>query len=320
MINTVLAVLLMANGAMVNTCEAPRNIVVDTDWASDVDDVVAMRVITYAHTHNKINLLAVMQSTTVSGGPGSLLGFLRSDGVNVPVGTSTTINSATGHYQANLNSLAISRLLITGSETYTDAVTLYRQQLASSSVPVDIVTIGYLNNLYDLLRSSADDISPLTGLELATAKVRRLYVMGGAYPKGIEFNFSHNAVAIAASSYVTANWPTPIIFSGFEVGQTVTTGASMNGLQPTDLLAKAMADVGTFNRPSWDPMNVLQAIVGEPTIAGYTEVYGSNSVNASTGANIFMPDTAGKDRYLVKSQANGVYQSVINFLILKSNW
>lgn len=284
---------------------------------------MALRIADYGQVHKRLKLLGVMLSATLSASPGSVQSLMANDGVTgVPVGTSHTSNvpSGTPLYQADLRSLGITAGYITGNETYADAVTLYRQLLANTAAPIDIVSVGPLNNLSDLLQSSADSISPLTGLQLVTAKVRRLYVMGGQYPSGSEFNFNNNSLAMTAGNYVVANWPTPIVYSGFEVGTSVLTGASLSGKQPGDLAAQAMADFGSFARMSWDPMNALLAMDIDPDSNGYTSIWGSNSVNAGTGANTFTPNVAGRDRYTVKSVTDATFQARINNLIDKTTW
>ena len=52
--------------------------------------------------------------------------------------------------------------------------------------------------------------------DLITRKVRYLVLMGGAYPDGQpEFNIKSD---IASAKKLFAEWPTPIVASGFEVG------------------------------------------------------------------------------------------------------
>lgn len=294
---------------------------IDTDWASDVDDAVAIRVADWAVRHGQIKLAAVMLNTTQTASPGSLQSLMANDGVTgVAIGTSHTSNPSSGPYQTDLRSLGISNGYITGNESYADSVAIYRRVLAGAAAPVDMVSIGSLNNLADLLQSPADATSPLTGLQLVTAKVHRLWVMGGQYPNGTEFNFSNNALAIASAVYVTTNWPTPIVYSGFEMGNTVLTGASVAGRQPGDLLAQALVDYGSTTRSSWDPMNTLVAIGQDPDSSGYTSVWGSNAVNATTGANTFTPSAVGRDRYLVKQASDATFQSRINTIIDKTTW
>jgi hypothetical protein len=264
-----------------------------------------------------------MLNTTLAAGPGALQSLMANDGVTgIPIGTSHTSNVPTGTptYQTDLRARGITNGYITGNETYQDSVTLYRTILANSRAGVDIVSIGSLNNLRDLLQSTADGISSLTGAQLVAAKINRLRIMAGQYPSGSEFNFNNNALSIASANYVVANWPTPIIYSGFEVGNTVLTGASVAGRAPGDLLAQALSDFGSSTRNSWDPMNVLLAIDRDPDSSGYTSVWGSNAVDSGTGANTFTPSAVGRDRYMVKKNSDTSFQTRINTLIDKTTW
>jgi hypothetical protein len=80
-----------------------------------------------------------------------------------------------------------------------DAVDVYRSVLyAQPDDSVNIASVGFLTNLYDLLRSEAGDSGvPLSGTDLIRQKVHAIGVMGGAYPSsrtnsndgGPEFNF-----------------------------------------------------------------------------------------------------------------------------------
>ena len=80
---------------------------------------------------------------------------------------------------------------------------------------VTIVTVGFLTNLSNLLKSQPDNDSPLTGKELVRKKVKSLVSMAGRFPEGKEFNVYMDS---AASIYVFENWPGEIIFTGFEIG------------------------------------------------------------------------------------------------------
>ena len=45
--------------------------------------------------------------------------------------------------------------------------------------------------------------------------------MAGHFPEGREFNIHKDA---AAAKKALDNWPTPVIFSGFEIGEKIKTG------------------------------------------------------------------------------------------------
>ena len=62
-----------------------------------------------------------------------------------------------------------------------EAVSLYRSVLAAQDDgSVTVVTVGFLQNLADLLRSPPDRHSPLSGRDLVTQKVKKPRGDGGA--------------------------------------------------------------------------------------------------------------------------------------------
>jgi pyrimidine-specific ribonucleoside hydrolase len=96
-----------------------------------------------------------------------------------------------------------------------DAVALYRQVLAKQpDKGVTIVTVGFLTNLANLLKSKPDQFSKLSGKDLVSQKVKQLVSMAGKFPAGNEFNVFKDA---DASISALRDWPTLIIFSGFEI-------------------------------------------------------------------------------------------------------
>ena len=64
-----------------------------------------------------------------------------------------------------------------------DAVNVFRRALAAAPGirSVTVIAIGHATNLLDLLRSPADSISGLPGVELVQRKVKQLVWMGGSY-------------------------------------------------------------------------------------------------------------------------------------------
>lgn len=285
--------------------------------------MIALREIAWAHTSGRIRLVAAAVNTTLAHGAPCMDTLLRTDGITVPIGVPLTshVPSGTPPYQTDIRSRGISSGVITGSETYSDAVTVFRTALAAAAGQVDILELGYMTNLMELLQSPADGISALTGLELITAKVRRLWVMGGDYLTGNENNFTRTAQAITAARTVVGQWPTPITYIGYSVGLTVITGDNLVGQQATDLVADALYlhGTGVTGRASWDGMAALAAIAPSVTAAGYTWVRGKNAVDA-LGANTFTANVNGRDMYLVKSSSDADFKTIINTLLVKSNW
>lgn len=301
-----------------------RKLFIETDWWTDVDDAVAIRLAGWAHRNHKINLVGVGINTTHNNGKWSLDGFVKKEtgafAIPVAVPLTTYTPSGSPPYQSTM----VSRLsnVIDQNKVFPDAVTTLRQVLVDND-QVEIVSIGYLNNLQELLSSAADGISALTGSQLVAAKVPMLWVMGGAWPAGSENNFTRDATARAAAAAVVSNWPGPITFIGFEIGETIFTGANLQGMHGIDVLAQALLDMGTpTGRESWDPMALMAAVAGDVSRFGLSLVRGTATVNAGTGANTWVTSAGGNHYYVTKngSMSDAAYTAAMNALLLRSNW
>ncbi|MCI5129067.1 MAG: hypothetical protein D3907_11335, partial [Candidatus Electrothrix sp. AUS3] len=159
--------------------EVPR-LILDTDISSDVDDVGAVAVLHSLANQGRVQILAMQVS---SGDPWSVpcLDALNTwfDEPDIPVGM---VKGKAVQHQSKYTRIIAEEFphdSDTG-EKAPDAVTLYRRILAEQpDQSVTLVTIGYLTNLENLLRSKADEISPLDGIKLVRQKVQRLVCMGG---------------------------------------------------------------------------------------------------------------------------------------------
>ncbi len=293
--------------------QSPPHIIFDTDISSDVDDVGAVAVLQALADQGKTKILAMMVS---SGDP---WGALCLDALNrwfgrpgIPVGmikdkavrdTSKYTQKIATDYPRTLKTL----------KNVPDAVSLYRRILTEQEDnSVTLVTVGYLSNLSRLLQSQPDEISPLDGKALIQQKVKELVCMGGTYPTGREWNFYRDT---PSTDYVLKQWPTPITFCGFEIGQHVGTGATLSVL-PTDnpvrlsyLLYNELTD-----RPSWDQMTVLYAVEGvhgQSGIAWELSPLGNN-VFSQNGENKWIADSKALNRYLTVTTSPAKSAEIIN--------
>jgi len=157
-----------------------------------------------------------------------------------------------------------------------EATGLYRSILADQpDSSVTIVTVGFLSNLDDLLKSGPDEHSPLEGRDLVRAKVLQLVTMGGRFPEGGEFNIRIDS---AASQYAIEHWPTKIIFTGGEIGPKILTGKQLINrnykANPVKEVYRICMELGEpEGRPSWDQTAVVIAAFG---VAPYFELTGGN--------------------------------------------
>lgn len=88
--------------------------------------------------------------------------------------------------------------------------------------------------------------------------------MAGLFPEGKEFNIYCDT---PASRVVAEQWPTEIIFSGFEIGNMIFTGKKLAQMDVEDSPVKdayslCFAEGDPNGRMSWDLTAVLVAVKG----------------------------------------------------------
>ena len=158
-----------------------------------------------------------------------------------------------------------------------------------------------MTNLEGLLKSGADSASSLTGLELVRKKVKKYVAMAGMFPEGKEFNVCNDSTA---SKYVFENWPTPILFSGYEIGEKLLTGHRLSTSQiegpahwAFQYCLKTYEGKQVQNRNSWDQTAVLCA-VRDPEKYFYLSGKGTFICNTD-GSNTWNPDKDSGHRFLI---------------------
>lgn len=293
-----------------------RCFILGTDWSSDCDDVMAMRIICRAHKQKKIALLGVNIDDKIDLSVRSLSAFMQTEGCeDISIGFDRKAKRVCRDpkYQKRL---CILPSLLTSNEQAEDSVKLYRRLIANAPGPVEIAEIGYTQSLSALLRSKPDDISPLSGYDLIKAKVKKLWIMAGKWNEqgGKEHNFDGTRATRKGGAYICKNWPTPITFLGWEVAAEVYAGG---GLPETDVVGAAIRDYGcdpTKGRNAWDPMLVVLALIGDEKEAGYSVVTGKARLCALTGKNYFTAGV-GNHAYVVKDKPDEYYTEIINDLL-----
>lgn len=287
-----------------------RQLILGTDWWTDCDDAVALRLLTRAVNSGEIRLLGVGINACMEHSVASLKAFLKNDGLSdIPIGidASATDYSGTPLYQKRLAEL------MTGvsNADAEDAVKLYRRLLAEAEGEVEIVEIGFLQVIAAVLKSGGDGISPKSGAELFREKVKKVWVMAGKWDADgeREHNFCLTPRSRAAGKEFCELCPVPVTFLGWEIGFGVLSGGN---LSENDLLYQVLLDHGSSGgRHSWDPMLVLMALLGDEERAGYGTVCGTASVDAESGANYFAKG-CGKHKFVLKKQADSYYENEIN--------
>ena len=292
-----------------------RKFILGTDWWTDCDDAVALRLIVRAVKANEIQLLGIGINACMERSVASLKAFLSAEGVDgIPIGIDLDATDFGGNppYQRRLADRLSPSVTNADAE---DAVRLYRKILAAADEKIEIVEIGYLQVVADLLDSQGDEISPKSGMELVSEKVSKFWVMAGKWDADgeKENNFCRNPRSRVAGNAFCKRCPVPITFLGWEIGYGVLSGGNLN---KDDILYRILEDHGSPNgRHSWDPMLVLMALCGDEEVAGYKTVVGKASVDADTGANYFTKCSEGRHRFVMKRYENSYYEEKINDLI-----
>jgi inosine-uridine nucleoside N-ribohydrolase len=303
-----------------NTARKPVPVIFDTDMGGDYDDVGAITVLHALTDSGYANILATIASVKYEG-VASVLNifntyFKRPD---IPIGVPKGAALETRDWQHWTDTiLAKYTHSVKNNKDVPDPVTVYRKILAHQpDRSVTIVTVGFYTNLANLLNSKADQYSPLTGKELIKRKVKQLVSMAGKYPSGREYNLFADS---SSSKFVCGNWPTRILFDGFEIGEKIKTGLPLirNGkikdspVKDVFNLCIPKAKEDEYGRMSWDEVAVLVAIKGyEPWFKlqkGKIKVEdnGNNSWNYKDSGN----------SYLVFSQPKEIVEEYINNLMM----
>jgi hypothetical protein len=205
---------------------------------------------------------------------------------------------------------------VTSNDQLPDAAALLRQTLAAADDhSIVIVQVGLAANLADLTRSTADAISPLTGIDLIRQKVRSVEVMAGAFESidgNDHFLEANVRNGVGSMQQLARQWPdeVPIIWSGFEIGIAVRypreSVARDFGYLDHHIVREAylLHSGPNHDRPSWDLTSVLHAVRPRDDYFGLSD-RGRVKVE-DDGYVHFTPDTGGRDRYLTMTREQAV--------------
>ncbi|MFD2572589.1 nucleoside hydrolase [Spirosoma soli] len=297
----------------------PTPVIFDTDMGPDYDDVGAITLLHAFADSGQAQILATIASTKYPKVT-QVLSVLNTyfGRPNVPIGVPKG-KAITDKDNQHWSDTLVARYphKVQSNDEVPDAVALYRQLLAKQpDRSVTIITVGFMTNLANLLDSKPDKYSNLPGKELVAQKVKNLVSMAGKFPSGREYNVHMDT---PASKVVFADWPTPVLLSGFEIGEKIHSGlpltqnAQIKNSPVKDVfticLPKAKEDNG--GRMSWDQTAVLVGIKGYSPY--YTVKSGRLLMNAD-GSNGW--DVNGKGhQYLVEKMPVPQVEALINKLM-----
>jgi inosine-uridine nucleoside N-ribohydrolase len=297
--------------------EPVPKIILDVDLAEDVDDAGAMATLHTLANRGEAEILGILISSrnewvgpcadainTYYGRPDLPIGYQRGHqyGYRNPKDPDRETTSKYAEPVARAFPHDLKR-----SSDAPDAALLCRRLLAAQpDQGVTIVTVGFLTNLRNLLDSRPDEHSPMDGEALVKRKVKQWVCMGGIFPGGRfpdgggEYNLMWDTVA---SVRAINDWPTPVVFSGFEIGAAIKVGARLKDTAESNPVRACYQHYnGLQNREAWDQTAVLYAVRGARDYWKLSEP-GLCLMRArvSNGFNEWIPTPLKSHRYLLPS-------------------
>lgn len=245
----------LPNSGEVNAVDktVPVKVVYETDFTLDVDDVGALAILHAMADNGEAEILAVSYNESQNKAADAIdalnTWYGRGD---IPIGLYDKPLASPDFYNSPyINTLAGMANDITDN-TVDTSLNVYKQVLAQQpDQSVTIISVGFLNNIYDLLKEDP---------ELVASKVNKLVLMGGVYYD--DFNFVRHDL-VDQTQYVIENWPTPVIVS--QEGIYIKTGAALEETPVDNPVREAYYkwfDNSFQDRSSWDQVAVLYGVRG----------------------------------------------------------
>lgn len=284
----------------------PVRLIFDTDMGNDVDDALALAMIHALVSRGEATLLAVTVTkdnqyaapfvnlvNTFYGRPSIPVGAVKhgkTPGDSPMIRIPAERRAASGAY-------VYPHRLTDGTDAPDATVVLHQALGVAPDSSVVIVQVGFSTNLARLLESPG-------GASLAARKVRLLSVMAGHFPLGKP---EYNVVTdIPSARKVFENWPTPIVFSGFEIGEALLFPAAAIehdfSWVPDHPVAEAYRSYMRmpYNRPTWDLTATLYAV---RTDSGYFSLSPEGRVSVDDAGQTHFTAGGGTRRYLILDEA-----------------
>ncbi len=256
------------------------DLIFDTDMMTDCDDMAALAMVHNMMSAREVNILA-MAVTSRHKNSAPVVDTVNTY-YNRPYIEIGTPKNGLGYYTNNSKFLdTVANEFphsIESNDDAPDAVEVYRKALAAADDhSVTILTIGYSTNVASLMKSEADEISELTGLELVEKKVLKWVNMGGNFPNdnaSDNVNFTRDA---ASAYYAITNWPIDLVFVGREIGHNIFVGDDLYNTPTNNPVRRAYqlhrgSSLSNWNHHTADPSALLYAVRGEAdyfTISNY---------------------------------------------------
>ncbi len=305
-----------------------KSFILDTDIGWDCDDAAAIALLLHYHKQKKANMLAMTACSTREGASAAIQAICDYYGVSIPIGRmappAIPCDADNSYAKAVMEKYG-------AKESEVESVSLLRKTLAQSQEKVVLITIGPLTNVSRLLKSGADEYSPLNGVELVREKVEKAYLMGGE----VQENFHRGVVPfkkvypewnilqdIESARYVAEHFPVDMIYAPHEAGNSVLTDMR-DGDSPVWYSMRKCAenmekltDWTNYQRMSWDPITCMVAVEG---VGDFYELSPNGKMTITEeGITVFDPTEQRGHYYLVIKPTFAEIASYLNRMLKES--
>lgn len=240
-------------------------LIIDTDIGNDCDDAGALAIMHHLKSVYPFDIATILSSTAYIEGAYSIELINQYYGNSCPIGQNfkkkRSMVSSSSLYTIKLcqNSQIGEHGLIE------DYVKRLRKAYVETKEKIDFIILGPMNALYDFFLSTADEISPLTGLELFNQKTQHVYVMGGTFLENPIYYANQFVISewnikldVCAAQYFIQQVTCEITFVPFECGLFLT-GKNLF-LNPNNPVTKCYEYYCHGLRESWDLVTMYYAI------------------------------------------------------------
>jgi purine nucleosidase len=290
----------------------PVPLMFDTDICGDCDDVLALAMIHALESRGLCRLLAV----TISADHEQAAPFVDAVNTfygrgNIPIGVvgkgGVVEKSAFLSLAEEKDASGRFRYPHDPASGRRGGTAVLRATLAAQpDGSVVIAQVGFSTNLARLLQSPPDEVSSLAGRALVERKVKLLSLMAGAF-QSVEGNahfLEYNVIKdVASARELAERWPTPMVYSGFEIGIALPYPAVSIERDYRYVAHHPVAEAYVrrnpppHNRPTWDLTSVLFAVLPD---RGYFDISPRGTVTVEPdGFTRFSNQPPGRQSFLI---------------------
>jgi hypothetical protein len=300
-----------------STKKPPPGVVYDSDFGNKIDSVLALGLLHGLDGKNFCRIASISVNTS------NLRAAQFADAVEKYYTGVLTGNSAI-FFQAAAIGLAVNgkpaqetpmfvdllaRKNDAGEPVYPSRIRSLKDTAIVEALIRNALTAQYDQNAIVVLSGPASDLVRVLDLpgakEVVTAKVKLLSVAGGSFPAGPADPMLCSDVA--AVRRLLAEWPSPIVFAGREVGNALRfRGAGIEkdfAYAPTQPVAAAYRVAGTmpYDAPAASLAAMLYAVRPDE---GFFNLSPSGTVRINdNGSTEFFPSASGRHRFLIVDPA-----------------